>query len=142
MSLDPAAQAHALGLCLAAGVLLGLFYDLIRPLRLLPLSRLLAGLADLAFWAAAALLLFACALVLGDGRVRLYMAAGVLAGAAAYFLLLSPPVRRVLDLVCRLLAGVCRVLAAPVRFSARQLKKSLHFEKKLEKTLPFSDERE
>ena len=78
MSLDPAAQARALGICLAAGVLLGLYYDLLRPLRLRPLPRLLGGLADLTFWAAAALLLFVCALLLGDGRVRLYMAAGVL----------------------------------------------------------------
>ena len=135
MSLDPAAQARALGLCLAAGVLLGLYYDLLRPLRLLPLPRLIGGLADLAFWTAAALLLFACALLLGDGRVRLYMAAGVLAGAAAYFLLLSPPVRRLLALTGRTLARIPRLLVLP-------LKKLPLFEKKSEKTLPFSEGRE
>ena len=135
MSLDPAAQARALGICLAAGVLLGLYYDLLRPLRLRPLPRLLGGLADLTFWAAAALLLFVCALLLGDGRVRLYMAAGVLAGAAAYFLLFSPPVRRVQSL-----AG--EILARTGRFLARPLKKLPLFEKKSEKTLPFSDGRE
>ena len=135
MSLDPAAQARALGICLAAGGLLGLYYDLLRPLRLRPLPRLLGGLADLAFWAAAALLLFACALLLGDGRVRLYMAAGVLAGAAVYFLLLSPTVRRFLFLLGRLSARAWRFLLLP-------LKKLPLFEKKSEKTLPFSDGRE
>ena len=135
MSLDPAAQARALGLCLAAGVLLGLYYDLLRPLRLLPLPRLIGGLADLAFWTAAALLLFACALLLGDGRVRLYMAAGVLAGAAAYFLLLSPRVRRLLALTGRILARITRLPLLP-------LKKLPLFEKKSEKALPFSEGRE
>ena len=135
MSLDPAAQAYALGLCLAAGVLLGLYYDLLRPLRLLPLPRLVGGLADLAFWASAALLLFTCALLLGDGRVRLYMAAGVLAGAAVYFLTLSAPVRRFLGWIGSLLVRAGRVLVLP-------LKKLPHFEKKSEKTLPFSDGRE
>ena len=123
MSLDPAAQAHALGLCLAAGVLLGLCYDLLRPLRLLPLPRLIGGLADLTFWAAAALLLFACALLLGDGRVRLYMAAGVMAGAAVYFLTLSSSVRRFLGLIGGLLVRAGCVLVLP-------LKKLPLFEKK------------
>ena len=123
MSLDPAAQARILGICLAAGVLLGLYYDLLRPLRLLPLPRLVGGLADLAFWTAAALLLFACALLLGDGRVRLYMAAGVLAGAAAYFLSLSFLVRRSLSLIGRMLARAGRLLVLP-------LKKLPLFEKK------------
>ena len=61
MTLSPAAQAHALALSLAAGAGLGLFYDLLRPLRLSPLSRWLAALTDLLFWLAAAGLLFACA---------------------------------------------------------------------------------
>lgn len=135
MSLDPAAQAHALGLCLAAGALLGLFYDLLRPLRLLPLPRLIGGLADLTFWAAAALLLFACALLLGDGRVRLYMAAGVMAGATVYFLTLSSAVRRFLGLIGGLLVRAGCVLVLP-------LKKLPLFEKKSEKTLPFSEGRE
>lgn len=123
MSLDPAAQARILGICLAVGVLLGLYYDLLRPLRLLPLPRLIGGMTDLAFWAAAALLLFACALLLGDGRVRLYMAAGVLAGAAAYFLSLSFLVRRSLSLIGRMLARAGRLLVLP-------LKKLPLFEKK------------
>ena len=135
MSLDPAAQARALGICLAAGVMLGLYYDLLRPLRLLCLPRLIGGLTDLAFWASAALLLFTCALLLGDGRVRLYMAAGVMAGAAAYFLSLSPLIRRFLSLVGGMLVRAGRALVL-------SLKKLPHFEKKSEKTLPFSDGRE
>jgi spore cortex biosynthesis protein YabQ len=120
MSVDPAAQAHALALCLAAGVGLGLFYDLLRLLRLAPAPRLLAGLLDLLFWLAAAGLLFSCALALGDGRVRLYMAAGLALGAALYFLLLSPPVRRVLAGLARLSGRILRLLTAPVRLLLRR----------------------
>ena len=135
MSLDPAAQAHALGLCLAAGALLGPQGWPDREQQLLPLPRLLGGLADLAFWAAAALLLFACALLLGDGRVRLYMAAGVMAGATVYFLTLSSAVRRFLGLIGGLLVRAGCVLVLP-------LKKLPLFEKTSEKTLPFSEGRE
>ena len=102
MTLSPAAQAHALALSLAAGAGLGLFYDLLRPLRLSPLSRWLAALTDLLFWLAAAGVLFACALALGDGRVRLYMAAGLAVGAVLYFRLVSPALRRLLDRLLRL----------------------------------------
>ena len=71
MSLSPAAQGHALVLCLAAGALLGLVYDLLRQLRLSPLPRWAAARLDLAFGPLALGCLLACALALGDGHVRL-----------------------------------------------------------------------
>ena len=138
MSVDPAAQARALALCLAAGLLLGLFYDLLRQVRLAPVPRLLAGLLDLLFWFAAAGLLFSCALALGDGRVRLYMSAGLGLGAALYFLLLSPGVRRALALLSRLLGRLLRLLTAPLRFLFCQMRRFWRLlQKKLEKLLPF-----
>lgn len=121
MSVDPAAQAHALALCLAAGAGLGLFYDLLRLFRLAPAPRLLAGLLDLLFWLAAAGLLFTCALALGDGRVRLYMAAGLGLGAGLYFMLISPRVRLLLALLTRLLGRVLCLLTAPVRYLVRRI---------------------
>ena len=138
MSIDPSAQARALALCLAAGAGLGLFYDLLRQVRLAPVPRLLAGLLDLLFWFAAAGLLFACALVLGDGRVRLYLSAGLGAGAALYFLLLSPVVRRALALLSQLLGRLLRLLTAPFRLLFRQIRPFLSLlQKKLKKHFPF-----
>ena len=138
MSIDPAAQARALALCLTAGVLLGLFYDLLRLVRLAAVPRLLAGLLDLLFWLAAAGLLFSCALALGDGRVRLYMAAGLFLGAALYFLLLSPGLRRPLAALSRLLGRLIRLLTAPPRLLIRQTKYFCRLlQKKLEKLLPI-----
>ena len=138
MSVDPAAQARALALCLAAGAALGLFYDLLRLFRRAPALRLLAGLLDLLFWLAAAGLLFSCALGLGDGRVRLYMAAGLGLGAALYFLLLSPPVRGLLARLSSRLGRLLRLLTAPLRFSSRRLVFFCRrLQKKLGKTPPF-----
>ena len=121
MIVDPAAQARALALCLAAGLLLGLFYDLLRQVRLAPVPRLLGGLLDLLFWLAAAGLLFSCALALGDGRVRLYMAAGLGLGAALYFFLLSPRVRHALALLSRLLGRTIRLVISFLCFPCRKI---------------------
>ena len=138
MSVDPAAQARALALCLAAGLLLGLFYDLLRQVRLAPAPRLLAGLLDLLFWPAAAGLLFSCALVLGDGRVRLYMAAGLSLGAALYFFLLSARVRRALTFLSRVSGRAIRLAASFLCFPFRKILQILRLpQKKLEKILPF-----
>ena len=52
MSVSPAAQGTALLLALAAGACLGLYYDLLRPLRLAARRGALTALLDLAFWAA------------------------------------------------------------------------------------------
>ena len=85
-------QLLSLGTALLLGVLVGLFYDGLRVLRSRLPIPLLGGLLDLLFWAAVTVALFCHALVMEDGVVRIYMAAGVFGGAAGYFLLLSPPV--------------------------------------------------
>ena len=102
--------AGALGLGAAVGVL----YDVFRILRVrLPLP-LLGGILDLLFWLVVTAALFVYTVTAGSGEVRGYLVLAVLAGAAAYFWLLS---RWFLKLGYRLadfLGLVWRVLTLPV----------------------------
>ena len=82
MTVSVATQAAALGLCLALGTGVGLFYDLLRRLRLSLPWQGLQGALDLLFWLGACGTLFFCGIVLGDGHIRLYMALCLAAGAA------------------------------------------------------------
>ena len=130
-------QLFSLGTALLLGVLVGLFYDGLRVVRGRIRLPLLGGLLDLLFWGAVTVALFCHALVMEDGVVRLYMAAGVFGGAAGYFLLLSPPVY---GLACRLADGVAallRLLVFPLRLVWRVCKKigfgakkSFHYRRK------------
>ncbi|MFQ8984550.1 MAG: spore cortex biosynthesis protein YabQ [Evtepia sp.] len=90
MTVSVTAQAAALGLCLALGTGVGLFYDLLRRLRLSLPWQGLQGALDLLFWLGACGALFFCGIVLGDGHIRLYMALCLAAGAAVYFLRGAP----------------------------------------------------
>lgn len=115
MTVSITAQAAALGLCLALGTGVGLFYDLLRRLRLSLPWQGLQGALDLLFWLGACGALFFCGIVLGDGHIRLYMALCLAAGAAVYFLLWSPLARRGLDGAAWCLGRVGRLLWAPFR---------------------------
>ncbi|HIY33109.1 MAG TPA: spore cortex biosynthesis protein YabQ [Candidatus Evtepia faecavium] len=92
---------------------MGLFYDLLRPLRLAAPWRALQGALDLLFWLGACAALFGCGILLGAGRVRLYMAGCLALGAAAYFALASPWVRRVVEGAARWMGRALRILLAP-----------------------------
>ena len=83
MTVSVAAQAAALGLCLALGTGVGLFYDLLRRLRLSLPWQGLQGALDLLFWLGACGTLFFCGIVLGDGHIRLYMALCLAAGSTS-----------------------------------------------------------
>ena len=121
----------ALGLGAAVGVL----YDVFRILRVrLPLP-LLGGILDLLFWLVVTAALFVYTVTAGSGEVRGYLVLAVLAGAAAYFWLLS---RWFLKLGYRLadfLGFVWRVLTLPVVLLGRLCKKN---QKKRKKILPLS----
>lgn len=121
MSVSLTWQVTVLCQCLAVGAGVGLLYDLLRQVRLLLPRRWLQEGADLLFWMGACGALFFCAIVLGDGRVRLYIAACLVLGAAGYFRLLSPWVRRGLGKLFRWLGRVMRVVTAPVRWLGRVL---------------------
>ena len=114
MSISLEAQGQAFLLTLGMGALLGLSYDLLRLLRLLLPPRWAQELLDLLFWLGAFGLLFFCAAWLEGGRVRLYLALALLSGSLAYFLLLSPAVRRLLSRLTALVAHFLGLLLSPL----------------------------
>ena len=91
----PAAQAAAFVGALALGFGLGVFYDLLRFLRLGRGSRVWAAALDALFWCAVcgSILLYTVAAT--GGEVQLYALIAIGLGGVAYFLLLSPLVRKI-----------------------------------------------
>ena len=115
MSISLFSQGQSFLLALAAGAALGLVYDLLRLLRTARVSRFLQEASDLLFWLLAAAALFLCGTVLEAGRVRLYLLLSMFCGGALYFLLLSPPLRRVLARLTRRVTRAAAWLSAPFR---------------------------
>jgi len=69
------------------GFFLGIFYEVIRIIRLFKRQSVLAvGLTDFLFLSAAGLILFAYSMELGSGTFRWYFVFGAMFGAAVYFL--------------------------------------------------------
>ena len=85
MSVSLQDQLRTLLLCLGMGLGVGLLYDLLRQVRLALPWQWVGGALDLLFWAGAWGCLFFCGIVLGGGRVRLYIALCLALGAAVYF---------------------------------------------------------
>ncbi|MBR2490878.1 MAG: spore cortex biosynthesis protein YabQ [Ruminiclostridium sp.] len=125
IALSPLLQVQTFLLCLALGGTLGLLYDLLRPARVLLPFRPLRGFLDLLFWLAVCLLLFLVATFLENGQVRLYTAAALTLGAAWYFLLLSPLVRRFLALLTAPLRRLILILQAPLSKTIQQVRFSV-----------------
>ncbi|MBQ2297626.1 MAG: spore cortex biosynthesis protein YabQ [Ruminiclostridium sp.] len=125
LALSPLLQAWTFLLCLALGGALGLLYDLLRLPRVLLPFRPLRGLLDLLFWLAVCLTLFLTATCWENGQVRLYTLAALALGSGWYFLLVSPFLRRVLDLVVRPLRKAFLILLAPLAKTAQQVRFSV-----------------
>ena len=143
MNINPLAQAKVFLACLGVGMGLGVSYDLLRLVRRAVSRRVLRELLDLAFCLGACLTLFLSSMVLGDGRVRLYIAVSLFLGAAWYFLLLSPWVRRGLDALLRLVRRLFRLVTAPFRklffiLTAPLIKEFRFVKKTVKKRFSFS----
>ena len=121
MELPVSTQAGELLASVILGWGLGIAYDLLRPLRRGPRTT---ALTDALYCLLTLLALLAFLLYAGRGRLRIFALAGISAGAAAWFLTLSRPLR--------LLSGaVFRALGLPVRGLVRRSK---NFSKKMKKT--------
>ena len=127
MGIDLAEQIRTFLGAAALGGCLGLVYDVLRLLRRRLRLPLMGQLLDLGFWGVTTVGLFAYAITVGGGVLRIYMGAALVLGAALYFLLLSPPARLLLGLAADGVAVVLRLLLLPVKGLAG-------FEKKFEKT--------
>ena len=139
MSVSLHDQLRTLLLCLAMGLGVGLLYDLLRQVRLALPWRWAGGALDLLFWAGAWSCLFFCGIVLGGGRVRLYIALCLMLGAAVYFWLASPWVRRSLAAGWRLLVRLAGGVLRPVRWVIHALTAPLakYFRQRREKWKKF-----
>lgn len=104
------------------GGVLGLFYDLLRPLHALG-GKLWGGLLDIlvSLIAMSSVFFFVMA---GDGELRLFILLGVLGGAVLFFCLLSRLLRPLWDFWFR-------ILMAPVTLVGKIFKKLYHLCKKL-----------
>lgn len=101
-------QAQAFLWTTAAGIILGLFFDIYRLWRgwMRP-GPLLTNLGDAAYWLVVAVVGAGMLLAANGGEIRLYVAIGALTGAAFYFATLSYTVLHVLIVAGRRL-GRCR----------------------------------
>ena len=89
MTVDVAAQGAALAQAVLLGAIAGVLYDLFRILRVRVRLPLLGPALDLTFWLVLTAALFLWSQWAWGGPVRLYGAAFLFLGGAAYFWLLS-----------------------------------------------------
>ena len=83
---DRDAQFSVMMMSLGVGFVLGLFYDLVRTLRLLfTKSKAAVFVFDLLYFAVFAFCSFLFMLAVNKGEVRLYIILGEFAGAAVYY---------------------------------------------------------
>lgn len=115
MGIELEGQALRLLLAAGGGFGLGLFYDLLRPVRR-RLGRPAGWLLDLLFCLGAGAGAFVYAMGAGSGRMGLWELAAALLGFAVYMNTLSGPVFRALSALLDLL---CRAAAALKKRAAR-----------------------
>lgn len=130
MGVDIAAQGFNFLEGLAAGVGLGLLYDLLRVLRERLRRRPVVLLLDLCFWLTATAVLFLFAILRGDGMVRLYQGLSFVMGGGGYFLTLSRLTLPLLRLLADGWAFLWNLILRPFRGTARLGKKLLKKQKK------------
>jgi len=98
-------QFYAFFMTVLSGVGLGLLFDLLRAVRaFLQPGRWLAAIGDLLFWSAATVMI-ASGLFLGNwGEYRFYVLVGMLLGLGLYYLLASPTILWLAELLLRFIA--------------------------------------
>ena len=111
------AQLLSLFLAAALGMALGIFYDLLRALRLRRRkSHVLTHLMDGAFVLIGGTFSLFLALQVGRGELRLYLLAGLVSGALLWFSLPSAFFRPLWDWWLDTLGKFFRLLWCPVRY--------------------------
>jgi len=113
------------------GAALGVFYDVLKTLRLRLHIWPVTALLDLVFWLVAAFVLFALGLGPGGGQLRLFMLICSLGGALLYFVSLSPFVLRVLGAVAGFIGMILGYAVKPFKWLGGQIQKTKKFYKKL-----------
>ena len=126
-----AAQAASLAVSLAVGAASALLYDLFRAVRIrrkrsAPLTHTL----DVLYVFAVFFLLFWLAVVIGEGKLRLYMLTGASAGALLWWVFPSRFLRKIWDFWMDSAAAFGRLLLRPLNWCKKKSKKLFSFFRK------------
>ena len=113
------AQLLLLGQAALLGMLGGVVYDLLRPLR----RGRLIHLTDALFTGGGLVLMVWFLTAVSRGEARLFLLLGACGGAGLYFLLLAPLLRPLWDFWAAAAAAFGRLLALPLHFGVKLAKK-------------------
>ncbi|MCL2487877.1 MAG: spore cortex biosynthesis protein YabQ [Oscillospiraceae bacterium] len=115
-------QLQQLLLAVGMGLLLGVFYDLFRVIRIVMASSArVIFFQDMAFFSAAAVMTFLFALAINAGRLRLYLFFGMAIGFGVYYLTVGRLVVRFAGTVTRAVAAVWSAFWRAVFWPFRKL---------------------
>lgn len=120
------AQLLLLGQAALLGMLGGVVYDLLRPLR----RGRLIHLTDALFTGGGLVLMVWFLTAVSRGEARLFLLLGACGGAGLYFLLLAPLLRPLWDFWAAAAAAFGRLLVLPLHFGVKLAKKIGNFLKK------------
>ncbi len=115
-------QAFLLAMAFALGAVIGICYDILRPLRYRCAAFIKVG-TDFVFALLSAVLLFLFAMSAGNGRLGLWELAAALAGFLAYLYTLSDVFFAAFDRVFSLLSRGGRALGKHISDIANLVKK-------------------
>ena len=99
---------HSMFQALAAGVVMGIYYDIYRLLRrVIPFARASVAMQDLLFWVTSAVFLFFVCVRLNNGYIRIYFVVFSLIGWIIYFATAGRIVFAILDFIMKYIFRVC-----------------------------------
>ncbi|MEG1404910.1 MAG: spore cortex biosynthesis protein YabQ, partial [Oscillospiraceae bacterium] len=115
----------------AGGLFWGIYYDLLKALRLRAKSVIITALCDLSVCLAAFCILVFLSMSPGRGEARLYIFISAIVGAAVYFSTFSPAFLAYFGICLDLAARVFRILRRPLAILPEKLVKTKNIFKNL-----------
>lgn len=139
-----AAQTEIFLYALGFGFLLGILYDIFRILRMIISgSKGFILFMDLLYFAVCTFLTFCFVLTVDSGRIRIYVAAGVILGWIVYYFSFGAIAMRVSNAVVSFFKSIFSAVIRPVkRLSGRILSKISKFEKNCKKNIRKSEKKQ
>ena len=122
-----AGQSVGLLKALAAGAVLAAAYDVIRILRMTVRHRIyLISAEDLVFWSISSVAVFFFILFENDGKFRMYMAAGMIAGAMIYNMTVGRLLMKMVGKIIQKTKKIFRKLLKKNRIKPKMKKSSVN----------------
>ncbi len=138
-----AAQALSLAISLVVGIVAALLYDLLRAIRIRRKTfSLLTHTLDVLYVLAVFFLALWLALVVGEGKLRLYMITGAGAGALLWWIFPSRFLRRLWNFWMDAAVAFVRLLLRPLVWCKNFAKKVFSFLRKRFTIKPEAEEKE